>query len=67
MQGDRNTAGERGRDTGDTERESEEELGGGIPTIRGGAQEKKSCWCCRRAVTVSSFNRWDSRSGALQS
>lgn len=25
MQGDRNTAGERGRDTGDTERESEEE------------------------------------------
>lgn len=27
MQGDRNTAGERGRDTGDTERESEEERG----------------------------------------
>lgn len=27
MQGDRNTAGERGRDTGDTEREGEEEQG----------------------------------------
>lgn len=27
MQGDRNTAGERGRDTGDTGRESEEERG----------------------------------------
>lgn len=27
MRGDRNTAGERGRDTGDTERESEEEQG----------------------------------------
>lgn len=63
MQGDRNTAGERGRGTGDTERESEEERGD-FRLLE--EEEEECCWCCRRAVTVSRFNRWDSRSGKHQ-